>query len=246
MAWLDPIFNPLLALQPIYVILIMSIAITAIMTLLYKLFTDQKLMKTLKEEMKVLQKQVKEYSQHPEKLATVQKEIMQKNMQYMKHSMRPTLITMLPIILIIGWMAAHLSFMPLAPNVPFNITVTAEGIDELLIEANNLTLLSNEAQKLADGKATWQLKGSKGEYYVSFSSGDVFAEKKILVTDEFKYEVPTENIKNSAIKQIEVGNKRLYPMGDFSLFGWRPQWLGIYIVVSIITSMGLRKFLKIH
>ena len=246
MAWLDPIFNPLLALQPILVILIMSITITAIMTVMYKIFTDQKLMKKLKTEMKALQKQVKEFSQHPEKMAAAQKEMMAKNMQYMKHSMRPTLITMIPIILIIGWMGSHLAFNPIFPGQEFNVTVMAEGLDNLTIDAGNLTLLTNETLELDNGTAVWELSGDEGMHYITFSSGDAFAERKILITNEFKYEEPIETVKNSAIKQIEIGNKKLKPLGNFSLFGWQPGWLGIYIIVSIITSMILRKVMKIH
>ena len=49
------------------------------------------------------------------------------------------------------------------------------------------------------------------------------------------------------IKKIEIGYNKLKPLGQkFSLFGWQPGWLGIYIILSIISSMALRKVLNIY
>ena len=246
MAFLDPVLNPLLALQPIYVILIISLFITVIMTFLYKLLTDQNLMKMLKTEMKKLQKEVKELRHHPEKMAEAQKKMMQKNLEYMKHSMRPTLFTMIPILLVIGWLSSHLSFYPLLPGQEFNVTVTAEGLQNLTIEAGNLTVIQNLTLEPFDNQFIWTLKGDKGLHTLGFSYGNVYTEKNVLITDELKYEQPIEKVKNSPIKLIEIGNEKLKPLGNFSLFGWQPGWLGIYIIVSIISSMILRKALKIH
>jgi len=246
MSFLDPVLNPLLGLQPIYVILIISLLITVVMTILYKLLTDQKLMKALKAEMKHLQKEVKELREHPERMAEAQKKMMQKNLEYMKHSMKPTLITMIPILLVIGWLSSHLSYYPLLPGQEFNVTVSAEGINNLTIEAGNLTIFGNKTLEPVNNKFIWILKGDKGLYTLGFSYGNVYAEKKVLITDEQKYENPIEKVKNSPIKQIEISNKKLKPLGDFSIFGWRPGWLGVYIIISIVTSMILRKLLKIH
>jgi uncharacterized membrane protein (DUF106 family) len=247
MSFLDPVLNPLLALQPIYVILIISLTITVIMTLLYKLLTDQKLMKALKQEMKHLQKEVKEFAHHPEKMAEAQKKMMQKNLEYMKHSMKPTLVTMIPILLLIGWLSSHLTFIPLLPGQAFNVTVTAEGLNNLTIEPGNLTVMQqNLTLEPIDNRFVWTLKGEEGEHTVGFSSGNVYAEKKVLLTTEQKYEQPIESIKNSPIKQVEISQEKLRPLGNFSVFGWKPGWLGVYIVVSIVTSMLLTKSLKIN
>ncbi|MBW2995124.1 TMCO1/EMC3 family protein [Candidatus Woesearchaeota archaeon] len=246
MAFLDPVLNPLLALQPIFVILIISLFITVVMTFLYKLLTDQKLMKALKDEMKYLQKQVKELRQHPEKMAETQKKMMKKNLEYMKHSMRPTLFTMIPILLVIGWLSSHLAFYPLLPGQEFSVTVTAEGVRNLTIEAGNLTVIQNLTQEPVDNQFKWTLKGDKGLHTLGFSYGNVYTEKEVLITDELKYENPIEKVKNSPIKLIEISNKKLRPLGNFSIFGWQPGWLGIYILISITASIILRKALKIH
>jgi len=245
MSFLDPIFNPLLNLHPVLVIVIISLSITIIMTWAYKLFTNQHLMKSLKDEMKSLQNEAKEHSKNPEKAAEASKKMMEKNFEYMKHSMKPTLITMIPILLIIGWLSAHLSFNPLLPGELFQANTTAD-LTQLTLESKGLTILSNATQFSTDGKFSWNVKGDKGEYILGFSSNNTYAEKKILISDKQEYENPLELVKNSQIKTITIGNSKLRPFGSFSLFGWQPGWLGIYIIISIVSSMALRKAFNIH
>jgi len=101
MAFLDPILNPvllpLLNWSPFWGICLVAFIISLLITLAYKLFTNQNEVKRLKEEQKEFQKRIKELRQNPEEMMKVQKDAMKKNMEYMKHSFKPTLITMLPI-----------------------------------------------------------------------------------------------------------------------------------------------------
>ena len=106
-SFFDAVFGPILGLPNPLGLLIISFILTAIITVIYKYMTDQELMKTLKEDIKAMQKQMKELKDNPEKMMAVQKEAMQKNMKYMMHSMKPTLITFIPIIIIFGWLRSH-------------------------------------------------------------------------------------------------------------------------------------------
>ena len=66
--------------------------------------TNQELMKKLKEEMKDYQKQIKELRSNPARAMESEK-AMESNMKYMSHSFKPTLITIIPIFIIFGWMS---------------------------------------------------------------------------------------------------------------------------------------------
>src|SRR3989344_1965257 len=113
MAFLDPVLNPvlqpLLNASPFLGILILSFIVSLLITLSYKLFTNQQEMKRLKEEQKEYQKKMKELRSNPQEMMQIQKDSMKKNMEYMKHSLKATLFTMLPLLLIFGWMSAHLT-----------------------------------------------------------------------------------------------------------------------------------------
>jgi len=77
--------------------------------------------------------------------------------------------------------------------------------------------------------------------------GDDEQNKKVLITTELKTEEALTAYKNSDITSIQINYKKLKPLGaSFSLFGWYPGWLSLYIISSLVFSMALRKFLNIY
>lgn len=252
MAFLDPVLTPLLQpllnASPFLSILILAFVVSIIITLVYKLVTNQELMKSLKDKQKDFQKQMKELRSNPEEMMKVQKEAMKINMDYMKQSFKPTLITMLPIILIFGWMAAHLSFEPIYPGEPYSITVDfKEGLtgEAELIPEEGTEVLSEATQKI-NGALTWNLKSSSGEHYLKVKTGNVEETKKVLITKDLMYEQQFSVFKHSEIDKISINYNKLKPLGTFKLFGWQPGWLGLYIIFSIVFSMVLRKVMGIY
>lgn len=258
MAFLDPVFNPVLLplinLNPFLGIVILSFGISLLIVVIYKLATDQKEMKRLKDEQKEYQKKLKSLKSNPEEMMKVQKEAMKQNLAYMKHSLKPTLITFIPIILIFGWMNAHLAFEPIYPGETYSITaIFKEGITgEAKLEADDNTELVSEAkQGIIENQASWSLKSEAGEHLLSVKIGDkdtgnTEQTKKILIVDNFAYEEQITVYPHSDIEQIKINYNQLKPAGSFSLFGWKPGWLGWYIIFSIAFSIGLRKLLKVY
>ncbi|MFA5142420.1 MAG: EMC3/TMCO1 family protein [Candidatus Woesearchaeota archaeon] len=243
---LNPVFEPLLKLPILWSIIIISLIVSLIMTLFYKWFTDQSVMKALKDDMGAMQKEIKELSHDPARALDVQKKMMEKNMEYMMHSFKPTLITFIPIILIFGWLSSHLAFMPILPGEEFSIDVSfvegTSGNIELSTPIG-VTLLSGKDVTIENGKAVWTLKGDAGEHDLTFKFKDRTYIKPVLVTSEQRYIEPVKAINDEYISQIAVGNKELIPL---NLFGWELGWLGTYIIISIFSSMLLRKLLKVH
>lgn len=249
MAFLDPVLDPILTLGPFWAIFALSLGISIIIVLVYKFFTNQQEMKRLKEEQKEYQKKLKELRKsNPEKMMEIQKEAMQKNIQYMKHSFKATFITILPIILIFSWMNAHLAYEPIFPGERYSITATFEagvtGTAELL--ANEGTELLSDAVQPVGDSITWNLRSSEGRHLLTVKTEHDEQSKAVLVTQTLGYEEPFKTFSHSDIKQITIDYKKLRPAGDFSLFSWQPGWLGWYIFLSIIFSIGLRKAFKVY
>jgi uncharacterized membrane protein (DUF106 family) len=133
MAWLgglfDFIFYPLVNyLPPRWSLIAISFILTLLITLAHKFLTNQHLVKSLKEEVKNFQKEMKNHKENPEKLTEINQKAMAKNLELMKHSMRPTLYTFIPIILIFSWMREtylpagdlfswSVSFWPFGPGI---------------------------------------------------------------------------------------------------------------------------------
>lgn len=85
-------------------IIIISILIALATTFAYKYFTDQAVMKEIRKRQKALQEQIKTSRDNQENVMAINKELMSLNARYMKHSMKPMLITILPFLFIFGYL----------------------------------------------------------------------------------------------------------------------------------------------
>lgn len=99
----DVIFAWALYLGKPWDIMLISAVLTLLITLAYKYLTDQEKMKELRSEQKRLQEESKNHKDNKEKFAELQKESLKISMEYFRHSMKPTLYTFIPLILIFGW-----------------------------------------------------------------------------------------------------------------------------------------------
>jgi uncharacterized membrane protein (DUF106 family) len=118
-SFFNSIFGWAVEISPLTGVVVVAFVMTLLVTLIYKFMTDQEAMKNLKQEMKDLRKEIKLAAQDPVKMAELNKISMEKSMQQMKQSLKPTLITMLPLIFVLGWLKT--TYEPLTLNL-FGIT----------------------------------------------------------------------------------------------------------------------------
>lgn len=244
--FLNVIFAPLLKLPILWTVIILSFIVSIIIIVITKYTTDQVLMKKLKDDIKDYQKQSKELKNNPAKAMEVQKRAMELNMKYMTHSLKPTIITFIPIILIFGWMSSTFAYESIKPQQEFSVTAFFEknlnGNVEL-IAPGEITLIGDKIKKIENDKAMWALKGTEGEHILEFVYNGEKQQKNILITNNDKYIEPIKKISNSQIKSIQIN---YVPKKILNLFGWKLGWLGTYIIFSIIFTMGLRKVMKVY
>jgi len=262
---MDPVLKPLLNIPPFLSVLIISFVISLVITLIYKLLTDQKKMKELREGIKLSQEELKKHRNDPKKMMEIQKKAMEKNMVYMTSSFKPTLVTMIPMLLIFIWLNANMTYEPIKPGMDFRVTALFDDATEgnvtlkWLSEDSNLKLeVSNTNQEIKNNMAYWSLKGDSGEYSLSFEhNGDAITynkgetyNKKVIISEERKYASPAESLKNSVIKKVEINNKPvIYIPIPFKFLWWSKGgvgFLGTYILLSLLFSTLLRKLLKIY
>ena len=252
---LDPILKPLLAMHPALAIGIIALIISLLVVLVYKKFTDQDLMKRLKDEIKELQTEMKTLKDQPEQMMKVQKRAMETNMKYMMKSFKPTLVTFIPIIIIFGWLNAHFAFAPIIMGEDFSVTIdVTEGLtgEVSLVVPEGLSLLNGgeSSKEIYESKVIWFLRGDQfGEYNLAFSYNDKEYVKDVVIVEgpsEREYAPPVKVLKKELLKKITVSNDKMTPFGDFAIFGYRPGWLMTYIFFSLVFSLGLRKWLKVY
>ncbi len=94
----------ILGLEPLPFLIILSAILSLMVTMVYKFLTDQVLMKELKADLKKYQEKMKENKGDLQKMSELQKESMAVNMRYMKQTMKPMLVTMLPFLAIFAYL----------------------------------------------------------------------------------------------------------------------------------------------
>ncbi len=259
-AIVDPILSPLLKLNPLLGIAIISFILTLLITLIHKFVTNQEVMKGLKKDMKDHQDEMKKHRDDPKKVMEIQKKVMEKNMEFMKHSFKPMIFTFIPIIIIFGWLNANMAYYPIMPDQEFDVRLTfdMEGLgrnislvsiipeDQLeIINGATQTVEQNKTKKFLGekwvGMANWKLKGPEGIYTLVYSFDDDARayEKDLIITGERKYALPEERVNDgSSLKSIKIMNEPIKP-----LFGLG--WIWTYIIFSMIFSMTIRKVLNV-
>ncbi|MBI4145251.1 DUF106 domain-containing protein [Candidatus Woesearchaeota archaeon] len=250
-SFLDPVMNFLLGwvlnLSPFLGVLILSFILSLLIVLIYKFTTNQDLMRSLKTEIKDLQKQMKELKHDPGRMMEVNKKAMEANMKYMSHSFKPMLFTFLPVILIFGWMNTHLAFEPIMPGQEFTMTVLFEkgASGNITINTPDGIILTGDASRtITDGNAIFTLKAAQGGLYaVNFDFAGKQYLKEVEITSERRYLEPLLSVNDDDIKTITTDHAktRVIRIGGFGL-----TWLWSYIIFSIAFSIGLRKLMKVY
>lgn len=243
------VFDPLLQFPPLLVVITFAFVISLVTVLVYKFLTDQALMKSLKDDMKRAQSEMKTLKNDPQKAMAVQKQAMEANMKYMKHSFKTTFVTLLPVLLIIGWFNLHLAYVPIMPLSEFTMTAVMHPYvsGEVAIEdivPDGLTVISDTSVPIEDERASFQLKGQEGSYLVTFSYNNKTATRPVLVTTARNYEDPVIKIKDSPFQSLNVAHEKLVllPIGFRDWFGW----LGVYFLASLVFSLLMRKVLNVY
>lgn len=242
---------PVLQIGAGILIPIIALALSTLITYVYKWTTNQKQMGELKAKQKTLQKELRTLKSEPEKMMAKNKELMEINMKYMKSSMKSTFYTLIPLFLIFGWMSATFSYIPIAPGDQFSVDVDIKNpiLKNVTIldpkSENGFSIISDRTSDVTDGNGKFLLKANNaGTYIIQFRYGEKDFTTRIKISKYIgQYINPVKKFDELT---ITVGLKKLHPYGNLSIFGWHPGWLGTYIICSIIFSMLLRRFLKLH
>ena len=233
------------------IILIIGFVMTILSTLVYKYTTDQGAMKRAREEINKLRKKMKDYRHDQTKMMQINQEMMEHNMIIMRQSFKPMLYTIAPMLIIYMIMGGFLAFQPIMPTEAYTVTAYYSqdyAGDITLTSTPNQQIQLNEKHQTDNKNPSKQwilIAENQGEYQL-LVEGDTFREtKKVIITEEKKYETPTKEYKDSDLEKIVVGNQEVKPLGNISLLGWKPGWIGTYILVSVLFSLAIRKLLGV-
>ena len=94
------VFVQFVTWSPLVSIIVFSLIITTGLSFLYKKLINKEEFERLKEKQKELREKAKEYKNNPEKLTGLQKEMIEDSMASMKLTLKPMMVSFIPLILV--------------------------------------------------------------------------------------------------------------------------------------------------
>jgi uncharacterized membrane protein (DUF106 family) len=80
-----------------------SVLVSLFISLINFFVLDKEKVRHGKKRQKELNKELKSHKDNPEKMMAIQKEMMSHTMDTLKHSFKPMLITLIPILVVFSW-----------------------------------------------------------------------------------------------------------------------------------------------
>ncbi len=228
---LDFLFNPLLAVNPILVVMIFSLLVIFIINILQKLLVNQEEAKRIKEEVKELGNRMKEEQKqgNATKATELMKEMMSKNSKMMGMTMKPMLVSFVVIILILPWLSGNygdkmINLQDNKGNITLgNSLYTVEkSYEDLLVMKGGTTIFSAMTTASEDDR---RLEIDEAWYVISYEEAGGF----ILTHPE----------------QMKFARVVAFLPVTLPFFGNDFGWLGWYLILSIPVALIIRRALKI-
>ena len=111
-AILDPIIGKLFEWNLTWGMILLVMIITLLITIIQKYATDQVTLKSIKEENKKIQQEMKQYKNDPKKSSELMSKNLKLSFEMMQHSMRPIIFTGIPLVLLFRWFIDYFASIP--------------------------------------------------------------------------------------------------------------------------------------
>ena len=87
-------------------IIVLAFIVTLFITIVNYFMTDRDRMKEIKEKQKRLRTELKQYKDNPQKMMEINKQMMEDMPEQLKHSFKPMLVTIIPLLILFKWLRA--------------------------------------------------------------------------------------------------------------------------------------------
>ncbi len=95
-------------------IITLSFIVTIFITIVNFFMVDRTRMKEIKEKQKALRQEIKKYKDNPQKMMELNKQMMEDMPEQLKHSFKPMLVTIIPLIILFRWLRSTFAITAIA------------------------------------------------------------------------------------------------------------------------------------
>ena len=263
-AFFDLVFYPFASLNPLWGLVVTSVATGVMMLFIFRCVSDQPGIRKIKNRIKARIFELRLFGHDLGLMWESQKDLCRDNLAYLKFSVKPMLLMIVPVGLIMiqsgVWFARHpieagtsaIVRIKFDDQAPFNENFRLRVPEGIVIETPALRIPEEK-------EIDWRIKALKeGTYALEFDSDSAMIGKTIIVDSrlarlslmrvssnwlsQLLYPAEKSLPPGSGLDYIEVG----YPTVSYHILGWKIHWLVIFFVISIATGLILKAFFRIE
>lgn len=261
----DLFFYPFSRMPGIIGLLAISIVTGLVMLIIFKYTSNQGAIKQTKQVIKGLFLELRLYKDDLKQSLASQKRLLRTNLTYMKYSVIPMLVMIIPVILILIQMNFRFSNRALQPGDDVLVKLVAEpsvhALDtiKLEIEPEGVFLATKPLHIPLSGEVDWRVRVEKpGKYELVFSIEGLEYRHPLVVSNDLVRVYP-EIMKPGFLESwlypgapyppesVPIqGLSIAYPERTTPLLGFKIHWLITFLIVSIIAGFAVKKPFGVH
>jgi len=254
-------FNLSLLTSPLAIVVVVSLVVGLLMVVLFGYTSDQKAIGIAKDQLKAHLLAVRLYrDQIPVVMGSYGK-ILRGTGRYLELAFKPLLYVIVPITLLMVQMDRYLGATPLAPDVPFLLSVHtgSNALSDVTLDLPpEITMTAPPVHVPSTNEIIWRLAGSKeGKYEVKIAAAGQAAAKAVCVGSDLP-RISTIRLRghfwermfssaepalpeNSPIESISIN----YPDRNIEVAGYGMNWIWLFFILSMIAGFIFKEILGI-
>lgn len=256
----DLLFAPLAALPPLTGLIVVSLVTAASLLVAFKRTSDQERLKIVKRAIHAGFFEIRLFADDVPMLLRTQLDLLRQSFVYLRLSLVPALWVVVPLAIVISHLECHFAYTGLVPGRSALVTVAVRS--DAAGEMPRLSMDAPAALRIdtppvwfpAASEIVWRITPrSEGAFALQLRLGDQSIVKTLRVSsvvgrrspvrpsgdalDQFLYPSEDPLPADGLIKAISVS----YEPRDISVFGWRSNWLVVYIALTMVFMVVLRR-----
>jgi len=264
---LDWLFGPFKRIDPFWALLAASLVTTFIFLEVFRRTTDSTKLQEAKNKMQARLLEVRLFKDSPSIVLAALVGMLGCNLRYLKHSLKPTLLMLPPLVVLMIHLDAWFGHAPLRPGQPALVSIKLQGSEQLQLGLDDASLeaaagLAIETPSLRvpqEKEISWVVRASQaGQYLLNVKCAGSAAQKAIVVADrgwervaprlvtagfwnQWAHPGEASLLQGGLVEWVEVN----YPDRSFGLFGWKAHWLVLFFVFTCVLGFVGSKLLRV-
>lgn len=261
----DAVLYPFETLPPLVGLAVLSALTGLLMLVIFRYTSNQEAIRGAKDRVKAHVLEMRLFGDDLYLLTGALKRILRADLAYVKCSLIPMAIMIVPVILILVQANLRYGYRPLLPgeravvSVKLRPDAPREAVLLALSAPGGIVVETAPLHMEWDGEVDWRIRAERpGRYALGIEGAGFSVRKSVVVSDRvvaasamrvgsrFLDAVlnPGERplSRNTPIKTITIQ----YPRRSISIFGWHVHWIVIFFVLSIAFAYALKVPLRIE